>query len=373
MPRLIFANQLRGVAALCVVCSHLVGVFWGMRDFVGLATASPPQEGAAPGLFALVNQTWFNFGPFGVALFFLISGLVIPVSLAQHNRGSFLLARALRIYPTLLAALLLDIAVLHADAYVWNRPFPYSDLTILSNALLVYNMVGLPSIDLVNWTLCIEVKFYLLMALLYGPICRWRTGALFVTAAMLVEVSSFAGQASVGTIFSSYGGTLTAVSTEAPFLIFMLCGVLFNFNLSGHLVGAKFGVALAVMTALFLIAWRLSPLQSQFFVVTANYCYGLVIFLTLYLLRGYAVQLRALDGLARISFPLYLIHSIIGFSVLKMAMLTFHLSYLAALAWTVMVVISVAAALHVTVERWTIALGRRVRPAALQKQRVVVI
>ena len=91
MQRLIFANQLRGIAVLAVVFSHLVGVFWGMRDFVGLASASPAQSGPPPDLFILVSHPWFNFGPFGVGLFFLISGLVIPFSLERHTRGTFLM------------------------------------------------------------------------------------------------------------------------------------------------------------------------------------------------------------------------------------------------------------------------------------------
>ncbi len=79
MPRLIFANQLRGLAALCVVGSHLVAVFWAMRDVVGIATASPPQPGDGPPFLGLFLLTWFNLGPFGVGIFFLISGLVIPM------------------------------------------------------------------------------------------------------------------------------------------------------------------------------------------------------------------------------------------------------------------------------------------------------
>ena len=164
MPRLIFANQLRGVAALCVVFSHLVGVYWGMRDYVGLASASPVQPGPVPDIFAVASYPWFNFGPFGVGLFFLISGFVIPFSLDRHSRASFLAARLLRIYPTYVAALCLELAVLQAAALYWQRPFPYGDATVLWNLLLLNSQTGHPSIDLVNWTLVVELKFYLVMA-----------------------------------------------------------------------------------------------------------------------------------------------------------------------------------------------------------------
>ena len=100
MQRLIFANQSRGLAALSVVGSHWVGVYFGSPDSVAAATATPLETGPVPALFGVFAQPWFNFSPFGVALFFLISGLVIPISLDNHNRAGFTLARALRIFPT---------------------------------------------------------------------------------------------------------------------------------------------------------------------------------------------------------------------------------------------------------------------------------
>ncbi len=62
----------------------------------------------------MTANPWFMPGPFGVALFFLISGLVIPFSFDRHRTGAFLLARLLRIYPTYLAALLIEVLTLPA-------------------------------------------------------------------------------------------------------------------------------------------------------------------------------------------------------------------------------------------------------------------
>ena len=170
--RLQFANQLRGVAALAVACSHLIGVFWVLRDFAALATATPVQPGPNPPLVALVSHPWFNLGPFGVGVFFLISGLVIPFSLQRHSGGGFLLARLLRIYPTYVAALLIEVAVVYGNGMFWQRPFPYDAWTVVANCLLIQDLVGRPSIDLVNWTLCVELRFYLVVALVAGAVRR---------------------------------------------------------------------------------------------------------------------------------------------------------------------------------------------------------
>jgi peptidoglycan/LPS O-acetylase OafA/YrhL len=69
-----------------------------------------------------------------------------------------------------------------------------------------------------------------------------------------------------------------------------------------------------------------------------------------------------LDALAAISFPLYAIHALMGYSLLKLFMLEGGLDYLPSLAITIALVILAATALHVTVERWSIAAGRRLAP-----------
>ncbi len=83
MERVRFANQLRGVAALMVACSPLVGVVWLMPDVVSLVTATPTQTDTVPGIVGLVVYPWVNLGLLEVGVFFLISGLVIPFSLEK--------------------------------------------------------------------------------------------------------------------------------------------------------------------------------------------------------------------------------------------------------------------------------------------------
>ena len=357
LPKIIFANQLRGLAAVFVAGSHLIGVFWVMRDFVGLATATPVQDGAPPAILGLFSYPWLNFGPLGVGVFFLISGLVIPISLEQHTRGSFLLARLLRIYPTYIVALLLEVAVLHADAAFWGKPFPYGNWTIISNGLLIYNTVGQPSIDMVNWTLCVELKFYLLMVVLAPWIQRGSLPTLLLAGVAILAVNG----ALIRYPFAA-GGTLHEVAgqftIESTFIIFMLIGVLFNVHLRGLLRLPAFAAGCAGMLGLFLASWSQSAISDQFPVVTVNYLYALILFATFYALRVYARPLRVLDFIAKISFPFYLIHSLIGYSVLKILILRFGLSYAPAACIALVVLVCVATALHLTIEIKTIAMGK---------------
>jgi peptidoglycan/LPS O-acetylase OafA/YrhL len=358
--RITFANQLRGLAALSVAVSHLVGVFWLMRDFVGLATFSPVQPGEPPGLVGAISFAWFQFGPFGVGVFFLISGLVVPISLARHTRLSFLAARLLRIYPTYVAALLIEMGVLAAAAAYWHHPFAYGARTLAANALLVFNLVGEPSVDLVNWTLGVELKFYLLLALIAPQVRAGRVGVLFVLAGLLAGAQALLRH-------SPYAAWPLAqtLSADAVYLVFMLIGVLFNYRLRGLLSRGGCAAAVAAMAALCAACWRMSALAPQYPVVTANYGFALALFCVLYLLRRRIRPTGALDAAAAISFPFYLVHSMIGYSVMKVAMLAFGLGYPGALALALVAAAGVATVLHLTIERATIRLGRHLaRPRA---------
>lgn len=362
--RLIFANQLRGLAALSVLVSHLVGAFWAMREFLALATAAPPPTGAAPpALFALVSQPWLNFGPLGVGVFFLISGLVIPISLEHHSGGEFLLARAFRIYPTVIAALIVDVLALKFAAGWWQRPFPYGNWTLVSNGLLIYNLLGQPSVDLVNWTLCIELKFYLLMALLAPSVRRGRLGPLFLVAAAALAWSATSASLS-GAMENGPGQVLIrALGDEALFIPYLLLGVLFNYRLRGSLELPAFFVSLAAMLSIFLASYRFGTLHTQFPMNMANYVYALAIFSMLFLARHHARRIRFVDFLADISFPLYLVHSLVGYVTLKFVMLSLHLPYSAALMVTIPTVSCVAGALHFLVEVPSTSLGKRLARA----------
>lgn len=359
-PRLVFANQLRGLAALAVAGSHLVGVFWGMQDFLALATAAPAQGGPVPGIFSLFAYPWLNFGPLGVGVFFLISGLVIPISLQHHTRGSFLLARALRIYPVYAFAALACIAVIGAEAAYWHRPFPYGGWTVGSNVLLIYNLVGQPSIDLVNWTLCVELKFYLLMALLAPAIRRGSVLPLFILAAGLLGLDAALSAGPLAGLAARVPNVAGAVGTEAVFLVYMLIGVLFHCHLQRRVGTARLLCGVAALFACFVGCWRLSPIAAQVPVVTLNYGYALGIFGLAYALRRHARSVRLLDWMAAISFPFYLVHSTIGYAVMKYAMIAWGVPYLAALGLAMLVVVAVAHTLHVSVERWTIQAGKRI-------------
>ncbi|MFJ3484661.1 acyltransferase family protein [Pseudomonas sp. NPDC090202] len=343
--KIIFANQLRGVAALLVVLSHLCSVFWGARDTVALYTGALPIEGAQPGFgFYLTNQHW-NTGALGVAIFFAISGFVIPMSLGSAGRLRFLVARAFRIYPTYIAALSLALFAVWLSCHYWGHPFMWKLTVILRNMMLVHNLTGAPTVDLVNWTLAVELKFYLVAALIAPLIVAGRVWPLIGIALLVYGVNRFSH---------------TALGTEMYFVTFMFMGVLFNYQFRGLIGLPKFLASLAVIFGLFVAGWDASPWPDALLITGVNYLYGLLIFGAAYLARHHFRNLRPLDFLADISYPLYILHSLIGYSVMRV-LFDRGLDPWWVAAVTALVILLAATLIHVLVERPTIALGKALR------------
>src|SRR5580693_8559314 len=84
-PRLAWLDALRGIAALCVVFDHLTySVLQPVRNSV---------------------YHWFNPGQYGVFVFFIVSGYIVPASLERKGSvRTFWVSRIFRLYPLYLLA-----------------------------------------------------------------------------------------------------------------------------------------------------------------------------------------------------------------------------------------------------------------------------
>ena len=284
-------------------------------------------------------------------MFFLISGFVIPFSLRSQDPGPFLLARVFRIFPTFWAALLIEWLTVHAISIFTGRPAAFDVVTYFYNAFLLDTAIGSGFVDLVNWTLAVEVKFYLVMAILQPSVRKGRVSPLFGISLLAVLLAS-----------AQKHGLLPVASTlavEPMYIGFMLIGTIFHYHLTGLVDSLTAALAILGLGALFVLCWSLGPISSQLPTLTLNYLYGFVIFCAAYMLRHLFRPSFCLDALADISYPFYLIHSVIGYSVMGIAMHVFGLSYFAALTIAVFSTLSLATFLHLMVERPTIAIGRR--------------
>ncbi len=358
--KIAFANQLRGLAVLLVMIGHLLLLFWHAPELVSAAVLAPAPQAEIPWIaHVLASVREINFGALGVSLFFLISGFVIPISLQTRSAGAFGLARLLRIFPTYWAGLAVQVGVLLLVGWVWNAEPDLSLRRVLANALLLFNFAHVRSIDTVNWTLVVEAQFYVLAALGAGFLREGRVSAL--VGVWLISVIGNLAFGRMGVMLGEAWATraITLGSYSAA-LGFMTLGTVFNFHLRGRLSTRALSLLTGLGFALFVLSWAVGPSAAETDLIGVSYGLGLAIFATGYALRDRFRSVALFDGLAAISYPLYLVHAVLGYAVMRHAMAAWGWGYPAALSLALVLILATATALHVSVERWSIAAGRRV-------------
>ena len=370
--RILFAHGLRGIAALAVVASHYAQVFWLFPGTVAGLTAAPPRTPPPPGFAAwLAGALPAGFcGHFGVALFFLISGFVIPFSLLDRTGPGFAIARIFRLWPTYAVGLTLTVAAVWLSARQYGRPLPFGFGAYLVQLGFIRDLVGVPSIDGIVWTLEIEAKFYLLCLLLAPALRAARPGPVIAAAT---------GLAAFGCALVLLPGWLAraswpyeilyGLSLSAQMITFMLIGTMLNLRHRGRLRAAPACGLIALLLALFAAQWKLGLLETQFRAGLVAYAAAFALFAAGFALRHRVHRIpRTIGWLADLSYPLYVVHGVAGYVLMRFA-LDAGTGPVAAILLALVSALSVAAALHWAVELPTQRLGhqlsRRRRPAAL--------
>lgn len=131
-----------------------------------------------------------KYGYLGVDLFFMISGFVILMTAANASLKGFVVSRIVRLYPAFWACCtitFLMVLVFGGDRFAASWPEYVVNMITLGR-----DAFGLRSIDGAYWSLQVELRFYVLVAivLLMGKIHRAQT-LLWVWLAGTVLVLAF--------------------------------------------------------------------------------------------------------------------------------------------------------------------------------------
>lgn len=203
--RLGWLDALRGIAALVVVFDHSSYAF--MAEF---RRELMPE---------------FNTSRYGIMVFFLVSGYIIPASL--ERRGcirAFWIGRISRIYPLWVAVVT---AVLAANLLGFAEIRDFGGQSVATAAVahvtLLQELLGTPNLLLVLWTLSYEMAFYLLVVALFSVQLHQRSATVAVTLAVLATASVTVGSALPVSALSGTVGTGPLVAVAAIAMVVAIC------------------------------------------------------------------------------------------------------------------------------------------------------
>ncbi|MET9176844.1 acyltransferase [Kitasatospora aureofaciens] len=188
--RLGWLDALRGVAALVVALHHF--------DVLKLL----PDRLAA--------FVWWHadLGLYGVMLFFLVSGYIIPASLERRgNVRAFWIGRFFRLWPPVIIGIAVALAIIpKGDGSVALFATGHNYVAVAANATMLQDFMGVWNGLGVMWTLSYEMAFYYMVTALFAVGQHRRSGPIAVGFAAVAVL--------FGTSIASHTMTVDAASTR---------------------------------------------------------------------------------------------------------------------------------------------------------------
>lgn len=346
MPRQRYAHldALRAVAALSVMVEHLFG---------DLLRQAPAATGPMSTLARSVVEN-LSLGRFGVVLFFLLSGFVVPFSITgERPLRHFAISRLFRLYP----AFWLALAVLAAMA--WLSGDVPGMATVLANLTMAPPLFGQPWLSPIHWTLFVELLFYGLVALLFAMGALRQVGVLLALSLVLIAGTVLAVQ------LRTHGIAGLPVQYLGLHLCFLLLGLLLRLWLVERRRGARLAALVLVLAQLagVLSVAQFSLARGDNFVmeglrpVLAAYMLAFAVFLAAIRLERRRSLLLARIGLT--SYSMYLFHGSVNALVYRVRPLTGELGDIATMLACIGLTLALSYLVYLMVERPMIGLGRR--------------
>lgn len=311
-------TMLRGIACLGVCFMHFVGT-----------------------IHSDSLNTFARFGGWGVPLFFVISGFILPYSLEHGNYKlknyfSFILKRLIRLEPAYLCSILavFTLSILAQFSPYNNSVVPdFFDFRTLSHLFYLTDLCGYQWYNPVYWTLAIEFQFYLIIGLLF-PLLQLKKIYLQLSILTVFTASSFFFEQHY--FLSEYlicflaGIQLYWYKQSKielnPFIIFTLILIIFSFMKYGY--SGPFCITFAILFIIFT--------KKEF---------------------------KFLMFIGKISYSLYLIHTIVGTDAIINFMQNFITSELGRIVlaiFTFPITIFMAWVFHKTIEAPSKKLSKRI-------------
>ncbi|MCF2528357.1 acyltransferase family protein [Yinghuangia soli] len=324
-------DGLRFAAAMVVVLYHLViaAYAWG---------------GTTTQVFAPLLTVVSGYGFLGVELFFLISGFVICMSSWGRSLGQFFTSRVTRLYPAYWAAIAVTTGTLWfvADGKA-SVPVDWWDRLV--NLTMFQDPAGVPHVDIVYWTLWIEMRFYLLFAVVVFLGVTYRRVLAFC---LLWSVAAV-----VATALDSKAWEYVLIPDSAPYFVAGMAFYLMRRNGPTVLLWAVIGFSFAMGQHHVIGRWQATEriMQHKMPEAPVHLAVALFFLVMAALALGWLdrIRLRFLTTLGALTYPVYLVHCETGWALIRELRGRFdaHLVLAAVVAW----VLLVSWLIHVVVEK----------------------
>jgi peptidoglycan/LPS O-acetylase OafA/YrhL len=251
--RLVWLDVLRGIAALAVVFDHF-------------------SEYLLKGVRLHIYH-WVDTGEYGVFVFFLISGYIVPASLERKGSvRSFWVSRLFRLYPLYLLVIVLAV-VLWIPGLVSLRGANGDPTTsVLAQLLMMGNVLAGPNLPNVVWSLSYEMIFYLLITALFLAGIHKRSswyaiafGVAAVALGGLLPQQYFSHRLS--------GPQLVAAVADLILIAGLAAAIVLRgrLRLAGAACAATAGLALLAFNGGWIYPWEALSIMGLMFTGTAIY------------------------------------------------------------------------------------------------------
>ncbi len=290
--RFAFADGLRGIAALWVVMFHL---FEGHH--IDQLIASFPKN---------IGPILFGSGGLGVAIFFVLSGYVMAHTIYRYQvdlpfSTNFILRRLTRLSPPYYFAILIALIFLILKSKVTGAGVNFPSLSgFMIHLIYAQDFFKVPQINLVFWTLGIEVQFYLAFVIMMF-FSDWLAKRLTLGNARFYVISIIA-ILSLLWIFRFVSSPIWQGGFIGFWYSFMV-GVTVSFAVSSN---EKSYITLASLNII-LVAMA-GVITRDAFILTVAFTSSMLLFAGLYGKMSTWLNWQWLQSLGLISYSLYLLH-----------------------------------------------------------------
>jgi len=289
--RFIELDALRGIAVLLVLVSHYTWAY----DYH----------------FSILGEHYFHFpyGEFGVQVFFVISGFVIFMTIENTKSiKHFIVSRFSRLYPTYWLAIIITATTIVLFPVPTLGNYTFSD--ILINFTMLQGFIKIPHIDQVYWSLKIELIFYVIIGSIYYFKQLNKIENYVVLWLLIVSISLV-----FDFKFEKYIHVLL-ITDYAPLFI---AGIMFykikykKSTFIHHLI-----IFFSLIIYLFSLKMQIL-FRNQEEINIIQFIFVFIIYGIFYLLSFFQIKFfknKVLIFFGYISYPLYLLHNIIGYSII---------------------------------------------------------